>query len=48
MRKSARLSRLAVYADVGAASLCPTDREWDDLAADEFIALMVRGRRVQA
>ena len=38
MRKSAVLTRLAAYFDVGAASLCPAGRRWVDLTAAELVA----------
>jgi hypothetical protein len=44
MRKSAVLTRLALYFDVGAATLCPTGRQWSDLTAAELVAVMEPGR----
>ena len=48
LRKSAALTRLAVYFDVGVASLRPDGREWADLSAAELIAIMVTGSTAHA
>jgi len=41
MRKAATLTRLAVYFDVGAASLRPaTAKSWEDVTPDQLIAVM--------
>jgi hypothetical protein len=48
MRKSAVLTRLAAYFDVGAQSLCPAGREWGDLTAAEFVAVMDPGTSSEA
>ena len=43
MRKSAKLTGLAVYFDVGASSLAPEEGGWETVSPDAFVAAMEPG-----